>query len=154
MARVEYFEYIHSEAWKSKRLLVLKRDRFRCKRCGTRGCSHNRLSVHHHTYANLGREKLEDLATLCWFCHGVSHGKCHPVVTECKECRRAIRWALGHKGGPGGQWRGKMRRRLSRRPGNKVKVASPVLAQPPKQTIEDELEEIEAALSARLSDDT
>ena len=32
-----------------------------------------RFSVHHLTYKNVPNEKKEDLITLCFFCHSLSH---------------------------------------------------------------------------------
>ena len=65
-----YAHYLSSPRWRSLRVQVLNRDGHRCQGCGaTRG-----LHVHHLRYA-LGREKLEDLTTLCGGCHRFAHGR-------------------------------------------------------------------------------
>lgn len=60
-----YHEYLSSPIWNDKREAVLKRDGYKCVICsGT-----NNLQVHHNTYARVGEEELEDLTTLCKWCH-------------------------------------------------------------------------------------
>ena len=62
----EYTAYMRSVEWDEKRRAVLKRDGYRCRRCGT---DQKTLTVHHRNYDNLGHERLEDLITLCPDCH-------------------------------------------------------------------------------------
>jgi 5-methylcytosine-specific restriction endonuclease McrA len=69
--RAFYRTYLQSEAWRHKRRWVLFRDERQCQHCGSR----TQLEVHHRHYRNLGREKLEDLITLCKTCHQQQHGK-------------------------------------------------------------------------------
>lgn len=56
-----YRKYLRSKAWRALRKQVLIRDGYRCQKCG----SNENLQVHHRTYDNIGREKPEDLVTLC-----------------------------------------------------------------------------------------
>lgn len=64
-----YVDYLKSEKWKELRLEVLKRDDFLCRKCTTEKACH----VHHLTYERLGREKLEDLISICFDCHIKEH---------------------------------------------------------------------------------
>jgi hypothetical protein len=66
----QYYKYIHSKAWRSKRLEILERDGHKCVYCG----SQIDLRVHHRTYINFGHEPLEDLETACDACHRDGHG--------------------------------------------------------------------------------
>jgi 5-methylcytosine-specific restriction endonuclease McrA len=65
-----YHEYHKSEAWQRKRYLVLKRDNYRCVRCGA-----NATQVHHLKYAkwNIGKEPIDWLVSLCNECHKKEH---------------------------------------------------------------------------------
>ena len=65
----KYQEYIESEEWKKKRLLVLQRDNFTCCGCLMEPAIH----VHHLTYRNLGSELAYELVSLCVRCHEKSH---------------------------------------------------------------------------------
>lgn len=54
---------------------VLKRDKWKCTKCGSK----NDLQIHHKTYrSNGGTDELENLVTLCGFCHAEEH-KGEPV---------------------------------------------------------------------------
>lgn len=64
-----YTAYLRSPAWLALREEVLKRDRYRCRRCRSRSF----LSVHHRHYEHLGNERLRDLETLCRSCHRTTH---------------------------------------------------------------------------------
>ena len=65
-----YYEYMHSEEWRQKRLKILKRDGFRCQMCGTA----KNLRVHHINYEHLDTDaELDDLITLCDECHRKIH---------------------------------------------------------------------------------
>jgi 5-methylcytosine-specific restriction endonuclease McrA len=61
-----------SAAWRRVREQVLARDRYRCRRCGTR----ENLSVHIAPWlkADHSRARLEDSVTLCLRCHGTIDG--------------------------------------------------------------------------------
>jgi len=69
--RLRYKHYLKSDKWQHKRFLVLQRDGFKCRRCGSK----NQLNVHHLTYANVFNEPLCDLITLCRKCHKQEHHK-------------------------------------------------------------------------------
>ena len=73
--REEHAKYINSKQWKDKRKLVLDRDSHKCTSCG----SAESLHIHHLTYKNFKNEPLEDLTTLCKYCHAKVHNK---VETE------------------------------------------------------------------------
>ena len=62
---LNYYDYLKSPRWQRKRRQRLKHDKYRCRTCW----STKRLEVHHCTYDRLGREKLDDLITLCRDCH-------------------------------------------------------------------------------------
>lgn len=63
--------YMNSDVWKSKRIQVLKRDKFTCQSCGNTSVV---LEVHHmKDYKKLGNEPLESLVTLCRRCHEFQH---------------------------------------------------------------------------------
>lgn len=66
----KYHSYLRSRKWRKKREKVLKRDRYRCTRCGYA----KRLQVHHLTYDRIFNERLSDLTTLCARCHMREHG--------------------------------------------------------------------------------
>ncbi len=51
---------------------VLERDRWRCQRCG----SLENLQIHHETKrSQQGDDALENLLTLCVYCHMQEHGQ-------------------------------------------------------------------------------
>jgi hypothetical protein len=66
-----YSELLKSPKWQKKRLEIMKRDKFTCKKCGD---TESQLHVHHKKYIN-GRSPWEydnkDLITLCENCHAV-----------------------------------------------------------------------------------
>lgn len=70
--RKDYYinEYLKSEAWKRKRYVVLKRDNWKCVKCGAAA-----TQVHHKRYAkwNIGREPIHWLISVCKSCHEVLH---------------------------------------------------------------------------------
>jgi 5-methylcytosine-specific restriction endonuclease McrA len=68
----KYNRYLNSRDWQRTRQAALKRDRYRCRKCGTRGNRHNPLQANHlsyHSYNATGRTPLRDLETLCRRCH-------------------------------------------------------------------------------------
>lgn len=64
-----YADYLRSPYWLAIRERVLERDERRCRKCKSR----KRLSVHHRRYWWIGREKLDELVTLCPSCHLAEH---------------------------------------------------------------------------------
>jgi hypothetical protein len=72
LSRRDYYRnvYLKSEAWKRKRYVVLKRDKWRCVYCGGRA-----TQVHHTKYAkwNIGKEPIEWLVSICKSCHDSKH---------------------------------------------------------------------------------
>lgn len=60
-----YNEYLSSKEWRAKRILVLKRDDYKCQACKIASAE----EVHHLTYANIYKENLEDLQSVCSNCH-------------------------------------------------------------------------------------
>ena len=68
----EYEKYMSSEAWKQKRLLVLKRDNYTCQ-ARMNGCTMKAQHVHHVSYKFLGDEPLWDLQSVCVNCHRRIH---------------------------------------------------------------------------------
>jgi len=70
--RIDYDEYLMSAEWQVLRRRIMARDGFSCRICG----KEEKLAVHHLTYDRLGREKDEDLITLCGGddgCHRAIH---------------------------------------------------------------------------------
>ena len=65
-----YKEYLRSNAWKRKRDMVMKRAKGICEKTK---CSKSAEQVHHLTYANVGKETLEDLQAMCKGCHASEH---------------------------------------------------------------------------------
>lgn len=65
----KYHDYLDSEAWKTKRALVLNRDRHQCQGC----CQKPATTIHHLTYDNVFNEPLYDLVSLCDECHEKAH---------------------------------------------------------------------------------
>lgn len=68
---MSYNDLLASETWRNFRAQILKRDRYRCRRCGDR---RQRLHVHHLTYAG-GPYCAEVCVTLCEDCHLYVHGR-------------------------------------------------------------------------------
>ena len=66
-----YNKYLQSPEWEAKRQAVLKRDEYKCVKCG----SQDELQVHHLTYDHVYNEPLKDLITLCKKCHYKTHHK-------------------------------------------------------------------------------
>lgn len=64
--------YMKSKEWDYIRKKVLVRDKYRCRFCHRRSRS---MQVHHITYERLFAEDLNDLITLCGYCHAKHHGK-------------------------------------------------------------------------------
>lgn len=71
--KVNYKEFLQSEYWMYVTNVVKKRDNYSCIICGSK----TKLEVHHKTYENARNEHnhIEDLVTLCHFCHSNEHCK-------------------------------------------------------------------------------
>jgi len=59
----------HPQYWYDLQWRMLDRDGWRCTNCNSRW----NLLGHHRSYARWGRERLEDLYTLCRECHENFH---------------------------------------------------------------------------------
>ena len=81
--------YLKTDHWKKLRKKAKIRDNFKCVQCGVSGV---RLEVHHKTYENAGREKLEDVITLCQPCHAKKH-KNMDKIREVERHRSNDDWA-------------------------------------------------------------
>ncbi len=62
-----YNDYINSEDWKKKRIVVLNRDKHICQSC----LSEVATQVHHLNYKHLFNEPLFDLVSVCKRCHDI-----------------------------------------------------------------------------------
>jgi 5-methylcytosine-specific restriction endonuclease McrA len=75
----EYNTFLKSNYWKKVRKLVLIRDKYRCQICITKYAPYKYdkkdLEIHHQTYKNHKNElnHLDDLVTLCKWCHEYMH---------------------------------------------------------------------------------
>jgi 5-methylcytosine-specific restriction endonuclease McrA len=64
---------------------VLERDGWRCQKCG----SLENLQVHHKTKrSQQGDDALENLVTLCAYCHMAEHGQLFYSVPAMRACRK------------------------------------------------------------------
>ena len=70
--RRDYYRnvYLKSEAWRRKRYVVMRRDKWQCVYCGERA-----TQVHHKRYAkkNIGKEPIDWLVSVCKSCHDAQH---------------------------------------------------------------------------------
>ena len=72
MTKSEYAQQLKSPEWKAKRLEILKRDDYKCTKCGET----KKLHVHHLSYTsgcNAWEYPNEQLITLCKGCHSEEH---------------------------------------------------------------------------------
>ncbi len=71
---MNYQEQLEDSRWKKKREEILKRDRYKCRKCGSKSFLH----IHHKIYVD-GRKAWEYtnqfLITLCSDCHQKEHQK-------------------------------------------------------------------------------
>lgn len=64
-----YADYLGGEHWEELRLAALRRDEFKCVRCGRVASE-----VHHRIYRKTPyHTRLCDLASFCSVCHGAHH---------------------------------------------------------------------------------
>jgi hypothetical protein len=68
--RVNYYEYIKSQAWREKAEEAKARAGNRCEVCN-KSRAEVQLDAHHRTYDRLGNEPLEDITVLCRDCHQI-----------------------------------------------------------------------------------
>lgn len=64
-----YEQYLQTPEWKTKRALVMARDKMLCQGCREVPAT----EVHHLTYVRLGQEMLFDLVAMCRGCHEKIH---------------------------------------------------------------------------------
>jgi len=71
LSKEEFNQQYYTKEWHEIRLRILKRDSFKCQRCGSK----KQLQVHHIHYLN-GVLDVPDifLITLCRDCHRKQHG--------------------------------------------------------------------------------
>lgn len=75
----DYAEFLQSPLWIGLRDACKERDRWRCVVCNRK----NRLEAHHKIYRGEWAETtLDDLVTLCRFCHAREHGLKLPAGPE------------------------------------------------------------------------
>ena len=67
----KYKEYIKSAEWRQRRERYYLTHMKECRACK----STYRVSLHHLSYRNVGKEKDEELVPLCWQCHEEYHEK-------------------------------------------------------------------------------
>lgn len=68
-SRAAYHAYLKSPEWRKKRRRLLRTAGAFCALCGAT----RRLTVHHITYAHIGKEWPEDMRVVCWPCHQRQH---------------------------------------------------------------------------------
>ena len=66
-----YAMYLTSKHWRALRYKVLKRDNYKCVLCNKKD---KHMHVDHLSYKGFGKEKMEDLQTLCKECHQKKSG--------------------------------------------------------------------------------
>lgn len=86
MNKEEYLQLLKDGRWQRKRLVIMQRDDFKCRDCGTT----NDLNVHHLRYL-IGRKPWEyentDLITLCGDCHKKWHEEIERMCYDCAKCK-------------------------------------------------------------------
>lgn len=72
----EFMSYRYSDEWAEKCKQKKKEAGYKCERCGRKQTEMDRqLVIHHKTYDNFRRERMEDLECLCHYCHAKESGK-------------------------------------------------------------------------------
>lgn len=69
--REKYLKYIVSKEWFAKVRAFYRRYGKKCVACDSTG----RITLHHMSYRNIGKENDDELASLCWDCHSEYHRK-------------------------------------------------------------------------------
>ena len=98
MASEKYRQYLESNAWQIKRILVLSQVDC-CEGCL---CDDEPLQVHHLTYERIYQEELSDLMALCDRCHreaedGIKKGELSRTGQGLREeTTHYIRRTIGH----------------------------------------------------------
>ena len=69
--REKYSAYLCSREWSELREAVRKRANNKCERCMVMPMD----ACHHLTYERKYQERLEDLMSICNYCHDYTHGK-------------------------------------------------------------------------------
>ena len=64
----DYLDYLDTEQWKEKKWLRFVLDRGKCQECGVT-LDFKQSHCHHKSYDWLYEEPMEDLETLCRYCH-------------------------------------------------------------------------------------
>ena len=64
----DYLDYLKTKQWKEKKWLRFVLDRGKCQECGIK-LEFKQSHCHHKSYNWLYEEPLEDLETLCRYCH-------------------------------------------------------------------------------------
>ena len=77
----DYKNYLRSDQWKEKRLLVLKRDKHICQSCMVSKAQ----DVHHLTYQFIYNEPLFTLVSVCRPCHEAIE-----LMKDKKECKNIL----------------------------------------------------------------
>lgn len=70
--KITYEDYLGSDHWKGKKSERLKLSNYCCDVCGD---DEIQLQVHHKHYETLGHEDMDDLASLCPYCHKDVHAE-------------------------------------------------------------------------------
>ena len=66
--RQDYLDYLDSKEWKEKKAIRFFLDKETCQECGKK-LEFKQSHCHHKSYNWLYEEPLEDLETLCRYCH-------------------------------------------------------------------------------------
>lgn len=66
--RQDYLDYLKSQQWREKKQIRFLLDKGTCQECGTK-LEFKESHCHHKTYRWLYEEPMEDLETLCRYCH-------------------------------------------------------------------------------------
>lgn len=68
----QYYKYLKSTAWKTKRTEIFLERNGICERCN-KSLLTSQFQVHHKTYKNIFNEQNKDLELLCKPCHEKEH---------------------------------------------------------------------------------